>query len=369
MTTPNTLTPTAGAAGPTPAPQLLVPFSRAATRVNEPTELDRSEVLTSNSKLLGPIDVPARGFFRYLYVLVEATGGDDGNATVAAKEDAPWSVIQEISLTDVGGGQLIQPMTGYEMYLINLLGGYGYADNPTATPNYSAMDTNGNFKFALRVPVEIRARDGLGAIGNQDSSQTYKFNVTLSPSTDVYATAPDTLPTVRVRAWLGAWAVPPAANSLGQPNAVLPPAHGTVQNWTKETFNVSSGEQTVPIKRVGNLTRKLIFVFRNASGGARSTANLPPQLRLHWDAGDIFIEPKELRLDEMYRQHGVSAPTGVLVYNFDDEFIGKSGQELCDGYLPLGPTARFELKGVFGAAGTVTKLINDVLPAGDIYAS
>ncbi|NEC08660.1 hypothetical protein, partial [Streptomyces sp. SID7909] len=94
-----------------------------------------------------------------------------------------WNVISEIALIDVNGAPVVGPFSGYDLYLINKYGGYGYASDPKQSPMYSGVSaTGGNFRMLLRVPVEFSAREGLGALPNANAASTWKLRVTLNPA-------------------------------------------------------------------------------------------------------------------------------------------------------------------------------------------
>lgn len=79
-------------------PMPTVPFIRASALHREGAFFDNgaSTLLTASQIDYGVIEVPAYGYVRNIVILVEATGGANGLATVAAAEDAPFSVLQNI---------------------------------------------------------------------------------------------------------------------------------------------------------------------------------------------------------------------------------------------------------------------------------
>src|SRR5437868_3449745 len=115
----------------------IVPFVRASFEHIEPANVDRSNAIGASSVLLGPDDVPAYGYLRHLLVYVQATGGT--GAAAVAKEDAPWSAIQELTLHDVNGAPIVGPISGYDLFLINKYGGYAGFGDPATSPAYSAV--------------------------------------------------------------------------------------------------------------------------------------------------------------------------------------------------------------------------------------
>jgi hypothetical protein len=354
------------------------PFTRAAKEHQEPM-VDVSQPLGGSSVALGPYDVPAYGYMRGIWLYVTASGGA-GTATVAMKEDAPFNVISELALIDVNGANLTGPINGYDAYLVNKWFGFNLGD-PKLSSLYSApvigANGSGNFGFLLYVPVEISQRDGLGSLPNANAASTYKLRITVAPSTDIYATAPNTtLPTIRVRAWLDAWTQPNATDLRGNSNATQPPAMGTTQYISKTTLNLSSGFQTPRMSRVGSYIRGLMFIYRDSTGSRANGATAFPQdVSMYWDSKNLFTRNRDLWTAFMVRRTGYTAAAesaggrdnGVFVEDFMHEFDGRIGNELRDGWLGTVQSTRLELSGNFSSSGTLTVITNDVAPAGPIF--
>lgn len=345
------------------------PFVRGSFQHVEPANIDVSQVIDSSTHLLGPFDIPSYGFLRSLLLVVEATGGDKGGASVAMADDAPWNAIAEVKLNDVSGGQLVGPISGYDLFLLHkwLPSNGGHVD-PTRSPYYSAPDTNGNFSFALRVPLEISDRDGLGSLANSNASTAYKLSVTLANSSTIYATAPGTaLPTVRLRVYGEFWSQPQPVDVLGRPNSPTPPALGSTMFATKYVSPITAGNNTIQLKRVGNLIRGLILVFRNdATPSVRDTAELPEVITFSIDSQPLYVIPSTMIRHYMAeRQASSTLDTGVLVIDFAHDFDGTIGGEMRDQWLRTTQATRLELVGSFGGAGTLDVITQDVAPRGN----
>src|SRR5262245_37382596 len=82
------------------APVISVPFIRASDENIQGGGIDVSRQISGSSQDLGVFDVVAYGYVRNLVLLVEATGGA-GAATAA--EDAPFSVLSNLALTEPNG--------------------------------------------------------------------------------------------------------------------------------------------------------------------------------------------------------------------------------------------------------------------------
>lgn len=366
----------AGKQGP---PQRLVPFTRAAKPHIEPF-VDVSQIITSNAVALGPYDVPAYGYLQNIVLLAEATGGV-ASVTVAAQEDAPFIALQEIQLADVNGAPIWGPCSGYDLYLHNKYGGYEFSTEPKLNSSFSAVavgaSASGNFAFSLKIPVELNVRDALGCLANQNASSTYKLKVTLASSATIYSTAPNTtLPTVRLRAYLEAWAQPPSEDLRGRPQQTAPPAHGTTQYFSKSTSTVPAAATTLRLTRMGNYVRNVIFVNRRSSSTrANGNTDWPDPIQTFWDSRLLDNLTKIVWRDRIKYRTGYTATietangqdNGVFVWDFCHEFDGKIGHEIRDGWLPTLQSTRVEINGTWGSACSVDILTNDVAPAGEVF--
>lgn len=361
-----------------------VPFIRASAEHIEPTGIDVSRQITANAQNLGVFDVPAYGYVRSLWILVEATGGVTGTGDEAVTEDGPWNVLQDIALTEPNGAVIAQFNNGYELYLANKWGGYRAWSDPKASPAYSAPSVGtsgtGNFSFMLRVPIELSERDGLGSLPNQNAAATFKLRMNLANAGTVYSLHAGTLPTVRVRVFLEAWDQP-EASMAGAANQVTPPAMNTTQFWSTQVYNVSQGESTVRLTRVGNYIRNLIFVLRDTTTPTRADGetNWPDPLRLYLDSRPVLNLAKTHWKHVLWERSGFGAAgvaadalggkdAGVYVLDMTHEFDGSLGHENRDLWLPTLGSTRLEVQGNFlNSGGALTVLTNDVAIAGPVF--
>lgn len=368
----------------------VVPFIRASAEHREPCGIDVSRLLTASTQDLGVFDVPAYGYVRSLVLIVTGTGG---TGTPVFHEDGPFSVLQNVALTEPNGAVIAQFNSGYELYLANKWGGYANIAGADArlSPTTST-DATGNFAFVLRIPIELSGRDGLGALPNQNAAATFKLRISLASGAaaatgPLYTTVPTLQPTVRVVAYMEAWDQP-EVSVAGMTNQVTPPAMNTTQFWSTQIFNVSAGMQTIRLTRVGNYIRNLIFVLRRAgaTGRANGQSDWPIDNWIYLDARPLDIVNKTLWTEQMWRRSGIGSraqgaaltsaltndtagglDNGTFLYDFAHEFDQSLGQENRDLWLPTLGSTRLELQGNFANAGTLTVLTNDVAIAGTVF--
>jgi hypothetical protein len=354
----------------------FVHFVRASDENLQPA-FDQQRTVNANMQDLGVQDIPAYGFISHLYVMVEATGAANGLATVDDDEDGPWTSLQNIALTEPNGAFIVQFNDGYQMYLANKYGGYLHpaAADPKRSPMFSAINTAGNFSFILRVPVAVSSRDAVGSLPNQDSAGQFKFRVSVAPSSTIYDTAPNTLPTMRIRAWLGAYDQP-EPQSAGMANQVEPPAVGTTSLWSVQAgVTVNNGQNNIELKRKGNYLRQLIFVFRSSGTRATGQANWPDQTIFMRDAFPARYYEDKIWRHIMFERTGYTGTietsggldNGVRFHDYMHEFDTALGRELRDQWQPSRGSTRLELTGSFKAAGTLDIITNDVTVANNVF--
>lgn len=379
MASPTALMPPA-ARTPAGAPKggATVPFVRATKKHREPC-FDASVALTAATQVFPttPLNIPAYGFLRGLWVRVDATGGSGTGTPAVASGDAPFNVFSFIGLFDVNGASLYGPFSsGYQPFLIGKYGAYHrYMD--ARQNDFQAVQTSGNFRFWLYIPIEFNKRNALGSLANLNAAATYKLQLSLNPSTVLYGTPPaPTLPTIRVRVWLDAWAQPPAADLLGNMTSQVPHNHGTTQFWSEQVYPVGSGQQTVRFQRVGLYIRTLIMSLRVAAG-TRTDADWPDPVQLFLDGFELTNVSQNFLWTEQYSLYNTTPntldaantrDTGVYVFTFADDDGAIPGFEERNRYLATLQSSRLELRGVFGAnAASLSIMTNDVSPAGDIF--
>lgn len=344
----------------TAAPPVVaaLPFVASAHEHTEPA-FTVTATPTTATQALNPIDIPAYGYLRYIFLEISCAGGAGG--TLAA--DAPWNMLQSVSLQDVNGANLFGPMDGYGTYLANLFGGYNNRSNPVDSPFY--VGSAPNPVFYLRIPVEITRRNGLGSLANQNSGANYKLNLTINTIAAMTSVAFTTPPVITIRGWLEAWTLPAATDNRNRPQAQVPPLLGTGQYWSSRTQSgILVGNNTVALTRLGNYIRTLVFVARDASG-VRSDSVFPDPFQFNWDGMTIRNQSQRYTKQDIYEKTDgtLTLPTGVFVLPFNHGSPdGTVGNEDPDMWLPTTSNSRIEVTGSSAAAGSIQVLTNEVAP-------
>lgn len=356
----------------------VVPFVRASFENRQDMGFQQSRVLTAAQQSLGVNDVPAYGYLRNIVLQVTATGAGGAQAGILST-NGPWNVLQGLSLSEPNGAPIFQVTDGYSTYLINKFGGYRNGNrDPMGGPSFT-QDASGNFTFMLRIPVELNAREALGALPNQNDTSSFKLRLSLAPSTTLYATAPTNMPTVSVSAFMETWDQP-STDAAGQINQVTPPAMNTTQFWSESIHNVNAGQQTLKLDRLGNYIRSLIFICARTGGNSRylGGTDWPDPMTFFLDGRPMDMLPKIVWQNQMFERgalvQGATADSagglnnGVFVYDFMHDFDGRYGYELRNGWLGTIGSERLEFKGSFANPCQVTVLTNDVAIAGSVWS-
>lgn len=349
-------------AAPAGSPSLaVVPFTGAAHEHREPIT---TQTVTPGAGVarVGPFDVPAYGYLRHILIEVTAAGGVLGTGVL--HPDFPFNLFTSLALYDVNGAPIFGPIDGFAALQANIWGGYGFRGDPRIDTDYVGTI---NGRFFLRIPVEISRHNGLGALANQNAAASYKLELTTNlatGATGLFTTAPTTVPTFTIKAWLESWSLPNGQDLAGRPQAQAPPAHGTSSYWSQ--FNragVGAGQLSLIHPRVGNLLRSIIYICRDATG-ARNDAVFPDPMLLMWDARVLTNESQNVRRKVMGERlvNGATRDVGVFVLPFNDSNNGQIGDEQPNFWLPTVQSTRLELQGVVATGGAIQVLTNDVAP-------
>jgi hypothetical protein len=129
-----------------------------------------------------------------------------------------------------------------------------------------------------------------------------------------------------------------------------------------------AGDNSIKIDRMGNLIRSVVFVLRTAAG-ARSTTNFPDPFIVEWDNRQINnlsrFHLRALAAEEIQPLSGLASnfPAGVFYLGFDKDNLGHQGGGTPELWIPTVQATRFEVRGNFGAPGSLDILVNDIAPA------
>lgn len=387
QTTPTPVGTAGGGAKPGATP--TVSYPRASRWRDQTLSFGAPQVLPSAGGLtLGPVTLPPYGYMVDLWLNFTVTVA--GNATaVTAAGDAPWSLIQSISVNDTNGFPIFGPVSGYQFYLLNKYGGYDWSSDPRTSPNFEPMvlgagATGGSFSFDLVIPFAESIRDFFCALPNQDGAAAYSLNITTGAFSGIYGVAPSNAPTLTVTGELRSRSVPPAFDSNGNALMQAPIGIGVDQNgnpgastqfWSRQVVPVNSGEQTPRSTRTGSVIRMIVFTLRTTAG-VRDGADWPAYARWLINSNPERQMYSEKWQRDMKRDYGFSSAvgfdvaggldTGVYVLNYNNQVGHPDPAELRDFWLPTKTSTVLQLDGIFGSGQpsyNLEILTNDIAPA------
>lgn len=344
-------------------PQAIIPFHGAAREAQEPW----ADVSMTPGSNVVPIlqgasqSIPADGYLRAVWLEVSAEGGAT-NTLGANSADYPFNLIESVMIHDVNGNPLYGPVSGYQLFLSNYLGGYMF--NADARKAYGFSADKDNPSFALRIPIEINRQSGFGALANQSASANYRVKLNLAPAADVWSTV-TTAPTLRFRLAMEVWKQPNATDVQGRPQQTQPPAHGTTQYWSVQTINVNAGAQSFELTRMGNVIRSWFLILRDEAGVRVTDANLPDPIQIDWDARAFINQSRTMyksRQVEGHESRTAAPERGVIAFSWDRTGLGHVGGGSAAMYLPTVQATRMTVKGNFPVAGTLEVVTNDIAP-------
>lgn len=357
---------------------MLRPFKIGVQEIDD-EPYDVSVTLSASTQTLTPqYEIPSTGFLNDIYVIVENvvtsnTATATGTAGVGVlKEDGPYNVIDTVIFTDTNNAEIIGPITGWDLYVINKWGGYCFQDDPevntdlfTATTNATASSSaSGSFSFILRIPVELVPRDALGSLPNKSSSTPFKVKTTVAAISTVYNASTTVGGVCRFRMIPDSYWEPTATDGSGNPIANQPPGVNTTQYWNKTDYTVNAGSMSVLLSNsVGFPVRNLGFVLRDSTlSRSVGEADFPDPFKLQLQSNLVLDRPKKYWKRKITENYSYLAAgdaagqkdNGLYWHPFCRDFYPKPGWETRRQYLRTTDGMRMQAKGTITGTGSHT---------------
>lgn len=354
------------------------PF-KIGVQVIDDEPYDVTVTLSASTQTLTPqYEIPSTGFLNNVYILVEntvtsSTATATGTGAVGTlKEDGPFNVIDSIVFTDTNNSEILGPITGWDLAMIDKWGGYLFQDDPRANSDIFSSTSNatasssaaGSFSFIVRIPVELVPRDALGSLPNKSSSTPFKVKVSVAAISSVYNSASTVGGSCRFRMVPESYWEPTATDGSGNPIANNPPGVNTTQYWNKTDYTVNVGSfSTTLTNSTGFPVRNLGFVLRDGNlSRSQGESDWPDPFKLQLQSNLIVDRIKKIwkaMLGEDYRYvvKGDAAgqqDNGLYWLPFNKDFAAKPGWETRRSYLRTTDGMRLQAKGTIGGTGTHT---------------
>ena len=230
------------------------------------------------------VPLTATGWVRKVVLYFTQTMTVASGAAVVAG-DAPWNLITGVSLSDATGQPVYQPISGYNMYLLNKYlpsGGTVFGNTDVGSPQYSpqagrgyafaASGTSGSAQFRLELPFEQDSQTGYGCIPNLDSNAALQLKVDYAVYTVAMTGTTPSAATLKLDTYQHYFA--PVGKSLsGSPVEAAPPGAGDYLETRYETQTVNaSSENLIVVNARGGLIKGTVGVSRAAGVRTAITA-------------------------------------------------------------------------------------------------
>lgn len=347
----------------------VVPFAIAGRHGTRPSFNFTSTLSAAAPTAVPPIQIPAVGYIRALVLRVTLAG--TGGTSPAFTADGPFNAIQSINFRTAAGSDLIVPMDGYALYLVNKYGGFK-SGNTDARVGFGYSATAPSATFTLRMPFEFDAETGLGSIPALAANRSYQLNITWAAISSFLTGAPSVTASMEIHAEY--WTEPPAKSASGLSQVTEPQGLGTISQWQADMVPLTPGDKLVKLTNTGAVIRNIVFVLRN-SAGARIDANgWPSQAEILLDNNTLFKLPQWYWHDEMRRWFGYQASTKDVANGLDTgvyvmPFHALTGNESGDPansrsqLLPTLDASLLQIRGDWGSASSTLQIFtNNVVP-------
>lgn len=388
MTTPTAPAPAqAQAKGGKNQPQQVIaarPFV-TGTRTLESEVYSQTVTQTTATQVLTPYEFQVDGYLSGALIRVTATTAGN-SASVAFNADGPFIGLQSVIVEDIGGKQVLGPMDGWKLYVLNRFGGFVHNADAKANGIYTVTTgtgaTGGSYRYVLRVPIQVRRRDAMGSLPNRNASATFKLKITLNTIASVYSTAPTAAPSINVQVQQHGWATSDNRDYKGNAVSPTPNGVGSLMYTDIETIQLSTGAYNQRMATFGGLLRVLIFELRDNTGSrAQGEADWPSLFEMEIDkVKTVSRSPVtwEHLMSEDWKTDAsndvvapatgaMPKPDGVYVLHWLDDFGLAPGAENGFRYQPITPSTAVQLIGTIGGSGAHTLAItkNYLSPVND----
>lgn len=381
-----TATVQAGAqAGQQQAPP-AIPF-RVGVQPAELVDFSNVTTMTTSAQNLPVYNVTPNVWQRGFWILTQVSYPSNAVATLVlqtaspfAGQNFPFSLWNTITFSDINSKPIVGGATfsGYDLYVANKYFGYVNQGDARASVVYSAplTSTPTGAQFALYLPLEVATRTGLGSLENKSTASTFKIQLTLESTTNIFSTGPTNAPVVTTRITSDSYF---SAKVPGTSSA--PPAAGATQYLIKGSYPSLSGSQSPIIQQgLGYPLRNLCLINYDVSAGTRAAGDtdFPDPLQFLYLGTSMFSRIKTLWLERMSRYYNYTSTTrdganglenGVYNIWFNGDFSNGPGDELGNAYLPTQAGSLLQFIGTWTANSNLYVIANYIAAPNNNTAS
>ncbi len=329
------------------------------------------------------VQLPASGWVRRISLYFKQNVTFAAAAALVAG-DGPFNLVSNVTITDATGQPIVQPISGYSLYLLNkyLPNGSQVGEdpnwryNPVQGPEFAfavAGGTSGTATFRLDLDFEIDSFTGYGCIPNLDSNASLQLRVDYAAASVALTGTTPSAEALTMTTEVEYWA--PVGNTVGGSRVIThPPGAGDYMETRYETQTVSAAsENLVTLTNRGGLVRGMLLVSRAA--GVRTAVTAASNLGILLDNQPINegipIESHYNQYRRMYGYLGADATTsyaplattgapagldrGVVPINFGGLAAGRQS------WLNTRAGSLFQVKVTPGASATTLEVITQLM--------
>jgi hypothetical protein len=297
------------------------------------------------------------GYLRSYALEIIGTGGS--GASVVGTADAPWNIINLLTLRDATGQPIIN-VDGFGLYAFDLyscmVGANGVSDPAKYDSFVAIAGASGNFTLAVYLPFELDS-SGYCALPSLSSAALPQLQVILNTQANVLGGTVTTAPTFELRMYANFWMAPVDDPTLGPPSVGSTSQLNFVQAptaWAKST------NTRIPLPIQATWIHSLVLMQKDQGASNARVDNWPSSDLTFWlDGVPIQFESLNVAKNRMNYEFGVipaintGRPTGVVAYTWRNS----SGQEADnssthDYLLYTTPASLIEVGGTSGSGGT-----------------
>lgn len=332
-----------------------------------------SEQIATDTLLLGAAatefvhNITPGGYLKGVDLQITSAGGIAGTLTA----DAPFNILNSVSLENIDGSPIMYPMGGYAYAMWEKFSApwLGEPSNPAQLFS-TAIATPG---WLLHLWPEIFGTAGV--LANTDARAQYRVRYTLSPVLTV-GTGYTTAPTVSVVTYLQTWAQPDREDLHGSSIQAVPPGLNLARIVRHQVLSLNGAGATnlIQVTNTGNEIRNIIVICRDQTN-ARVDA-IAGVLRLRLDDRSLGTFTPNALFDRAVRffpnlgNNTFPRPTGVYCIPRFQSPTPDNGTMLAgDSWLATSNATFLNLEFVTAAGptgGTVEIITDEVVPVGPI---
>lgn len=346
--------------GNAPAASGTIPFLLGTHEYAEKMATDTWLLAATTNEFVH--NVTPGGFLRGIRLLLSSAGGVAGTLTA----DAPFIMLQSVSIENIDGSPILYPMNGYA-YMLAVKYFMPWLGDPAKNYYYkTAIATPG---FAL--PLRNEVRNTAGVLANTDARAQYRVRYTLNTVSSVgsgYTTAP----TVTGVEFMETYTQTDPTDLNGNSVQPLPDGLNVARVIRHQflTLAAASANNTFQLTNTGNELRGLLILTRDGSNVRQDALSDPIRIRLD-DRSLGTFSPDELflRMNDFYDflKNGTSTrETGVYMIprfrNMGDGYGSYWLQTSNATYLMIESATAAGISG----SGSVEIITDEVIPVGPI---